>query len=399
MKKTVICLLTHEYPPMPGGVGVSCQRIGKLLSQNGFDVHISILKKHHCPVLVGENITSFKDGEVTIHEILFSQDISKKDEQKAITVSELGFLNYKVNIDALLSMQLLHKKFKFEALNALFLTHVSMLATLVAKLENIPLMVSIRGNDIGKNIFSPHFLPQLQYVLSNADVVTSVSTDLLKVAKTICPLKKSFVVNNSFDWSRLNNFKTPEKKYEGIVIGSVGIFRYKKGIPQLLKALENVRFPNDNWKLLLVGDYLSEEEKQYHQHFLDSCHFSSRIHITGMVDPNKVFEYLAEMDIFVAPSLFSEGCPNTVLEAMAMKKAIIASDAGAIPEIIQHEKTGIIYHQADISELTHHLQLLIDEPSLRKKLGDEAHSKLKGINQDNEWHGWNKAFNSLLENN
>lgn len=80
---------------------------------------------------------------------------------------------------------------------------------------------------------------------------------------------------------------------------------------------------------------------------------------------------LAEADIFVFPSL-SEALPNAVLEAMAAGLPIVASDVGGIPELISHERTGLLVAPGHPAALAASLLRVMTEPALAARLGHAA---------------------------
>lgn len=73
---------------------------------------------------------------------------------------------------------------------------------------------------------------------------------------------------------------------------------------------------------------------------------------------------LAAMDIFVLPSL-SEGLPLSLLEAMAARRAVVASAVGGIPEVIEHRRNGMLVPPANAAELAKNILALLDAPELR----------------------------------
>ena len=84
-------------------------------------------------------------------------------------------------------------------------------------------------------------------------------------------------------------------------------------------------------------------------------------------------DLLAESSIFVLPTL-NDNFPIAVIEAMFSGKAIITSECGGIPEMIRHEKTGLICQPGNSRELAAALVSLITDQSLRERLGKEAKS-------------------------
>jgi glycosyltransferase involved in cell wall biosynthesis len=79
-------------------------------------------------------------------------------------------------------------------------------------------------------------------------------------------------------------------------------------------------------------------------------------------------------DIFVLPCVKSQTgehdiTPNAILEAMAMELPVVSTRTGAIPEIVIHQKTGLLIDPGDVTALSKALQTLIQDPDLRRKYG------------------------------
>ena len=66
------------------------------------------------------------------------------------------------------------------------------------------------------------------------------------------------------------------------------------------------------------------------------------------------------MDVLVLPSLFGEGMPMVILEAMANGVPVVATDIEGIPEVINHSQTGLIVPAGDATQLASELQNLIE---------------------------------------
>jgi glycosyltransferase involved in cell wall biosynthesis len=85
---------------------------------------------------------------------------------------------------------------------------------------------------------------------------------------------------------------------------------------------------------------------------------ASNLHFLGYVSDMRAF--YSAIDVLVLPSR-SEGCPNVVLEAMAMDTVVVASDAAGTVEVLRHGREGLVYPIADVSRLT----ALVDDLAAR----------------------------------
>jgi glycosyltransferase involved in cell wall biosynthesis len=96
-----------------------------------------------------------------------------------------------------------------------------------------------------------------------------------------------------------------------------------------------------------------------------------QVRFTGKIAPSEVAEHLATSDIFITAS-YSEGRPNSVLEAMAGALPVVATRIDAINEIINEGQQGRLFEPGDSAALAKILQELIADPDLRHRLGNAA---------------------------
>jgi len=82
--------------------------------------------------------------------------------------------------------------------------------------------------------------------------------------------------------------------------------------------------------------------------------------------------FYASVDIIVLPSR-SEGCPNVVLESMAMRRALVVSDSAGTREVVTDGVNGLMYPIGDVGALTAALRRLLDNPALRASLARRGH--------------------------
>jgi glycosyltransferase involved in cell wall biosynthesis len=155
-----------------------------------------------------------------------------------------------------------------------------------------------------------------------------------------------------------------------LLIGAVGSLEARKGHRYLLDALallsRNGLFP----RVLLAGE---GSQRQALQAQADAAGLAQRVTLLGgLADVRELFWAI---DIFVHPST-KEGLGVALLEAMACGQAVVASAAGGIPEIVEHERSGWLVAPGEASSLAQALAVLADSPQLRARMGEAARLRI-----------------------
>ena len=389
--KPKICITTIEFPPDIGGVGESVHRIAKMLTSKGYEVHVAVFRSSNRSV---PDETFRRAGyQTTVQEDIFVHRIQSSIRSEITELS--GYLS-----DIYFQLKLLNKKYQFNLFHAFFLIETGYVTTLLAKENDVPVINSVRGADLHKHIFSPKNHGPVSWVLDNSDWTTFVSRTLKKRANLISPNSK---IRSSAFWNSIApiNFEELPKppifnELSGLVIGTTGRFRGKKGIEYLLEACTKLSQEIDI-NLLLIGDFIAKE-KDYWEQELKNYDFGSRLKITGMNTRQETLAYLPYLDIFAIPSL-TDGCPNALLEAMSAGCAIVGSNADAIGEIIEDGVSGLLVNPASSEELAAALQDIADKPKLRKELGLAAKIKVEtDLAPAVELNNWLGIYQGLLDN-
>jgi len=155
---------------------------------------------------------------------------------------------------------------------------------------------------------------------------------------------------------------------ESFVVGMVGRLVSIKDHQTLLKAASLLFGSGIDVRVLLVG---SGPEREKLQGFAADV-LDGRVYFAG--DSSRVPEMLNAMDVFVLPSL-NEGMSNTLLEAMACGLAVLATNVGGNPEIIEDNINGGLFAPGDIEWLASKLKLLARDPALIHQLGTAARNR------------------------
>ncbi|MEM7115912.1 MAG: glycosyltransferase family 4 protein [Chloroflexota bacterium] len=399
MNGTSVCILTSQYPPQTGGLGHSTHRIANLLASQGINAHVVAFRKSATPVAFDEAITTTVEGNVTVHRVdVWNPGWNQVFDEAGKQLTESDVLT-RYNREIFDVINWLQNKYRFDLFHAFFLYPAGYIATAVAKYHGIKSIVSIRGNDIGKYVFDPLRMGFVKASLENADYVTSVASSLLDLASRAFVSGglngRSRVILNSINLGQAHAKSRPDLPLKGPVIGSIGLFRYKKGLLYLFKALAQLK-DDYEFTVLLAGDYFNAKEQKIHETYLAELGLADRTVLSGRFPHQDVYDYLQFFDILVYPSLFAEGCPLSMMEAMAMKRAIVAHRAGAIPEVITDQQNGLLLDQGDTASMVSAIRRLLEDAPLRKKLGEEAYKRIQELSPEREQAAWLAVYETVL---
>lgn len=139
-----------------------------------------------------------------------------------------------------------------------------------------------------------------------------------------------------------------------------------KGHVYLLQALHSLKAIRQDWVCWLVGDGEAEMDLR---HMTASQDLSEHVFFLGR--RQDVAALMRQADLFVLPSI-QDNHPFAVMEAQIAGKLVIVSDAGGIPEMVEHGVTGLVSEAGRSEQLLHHLQLGLDNESFRLQVGAQA---------------------------
>lgn len=148
-----------------------------------------------------------------------------------------------------------------------------------------------------------------------------------------------------------------------VFLGQLG---RRKGSADVLAALLRLK-DVDGWTATLAGDGAVEEARELAR----SSGLSSRVDVPGWLELAARDELLRESDVLVLPSR-AENLPMVILEAFAHGVPVVSTPVGAIPEVVEHGRNGLLVAPGDVSALAEALRRFIDDPSLARRMGEAA---------------------------
>jgi len=234
-------------------------------------------------------------------------------------------------------------------------------------------------NWLGKSAKMKFYKYLDKLLLNRFDKIVAVSDALKKeILESKIPSEKILVIDNGIDIDRFQPASgiNGMRKSLGIeddekTVGTVGRLIDEKGHEYLLKAAQEVLRNYPKAKFIIVGD---GHLRSNLESIAKELRLERNVIFTGI--RREIPAIIHAMDIFVMPSL-NEGLPFAILEAMAARRPVIASNVGAIPKLIQDGHTGLLIEPADAAQLSDSIIKLLRDEKKADLLAGNAYEKVK----------------------
>ena len=263
--------------------------------------------------------------------------------------------------------------------------------------HNIPAAYAMK-NISGKKILSLHGIFSQQIVELHGKTIGIISEkfehDALKWPDVITVISKEAYEHYSklgFDVKQIPNAidleslpKATDRRHEKQVIFA-GRLSKEKGIDTLV---EIGKLLSDDIHLIILGD---GPEKNKVSALAKS---KTNIHYLGYQPKEKTIPLIRGSDALIQPSIV-EGISSTILEAMACKTPIIATEVGGNKELLENNKTGILVEPDSCEKFLDKIQELFADKKRAKKIGENAFSKVQQYDWSNVGKEYLKIYSSL----
>ena len=212
----------------------------------------------------------------------------------------------------------------------------------------------------------------MQRIVSNRlDRIITVSHDSAREITHAfgVPPEKIRVVYNGLDSAEFAPLPGIPKKPKSLIFVGNSEDR-KKGLLYLLQALTYL--PEDITLTVVDG---GAPRRSYASMLTEKYGLGQRVHFTGKINPADLIRYYCRAEIAVVPSLY-EGFGFPAAEAMACELPVIASTAGALPEVVGNDGATLQVPPRDARAIAQAVLRLIDKPDLRERMGKAARQRV-----------------------
>jgi glycosyltransferase involved in cell wall biosynthesis len=167
--------------------------------------------------------------------------------------------------------------------------------------------------------------------------------------------------------------RAPDDCVRVFYLGNIGA---GKGIYDILEAARRLKGQGISpFKVVLAGPFNDRREEQRVRAMVANYRLEETIVFLGTVYERKKEAAFLEADVFVLPS-YSEGMPQSLLEAMAYGLPVVVSNVGGIPEVVCDGQEGLMIKPGDIDGLCRALKQLIESVECRQRMGAAARHRM-----------------------
>ncbi len=374
MKIGIVC-----YPTF-GGSGVLATELGLGLAKKGHLIHFITYRRP-------ARLNTFQEN-VYFHEVSpFDYPLFEFKPYDTTLTSKL------VDVVTYEKLDLLHVHYAIPHATIGYLAK----KILLKRGRYVPVVTTLHGTDITLVGIDNSFAPVVEFGINESDVVTAVSQSLKKQTEDLFDIDKEIEVIYNFinfeRFSRTNkeHFRKAIAPDGEKILVHVSNFRKVKRVEDVINIFAKVlaKMPA---KLLLVGD---GPERVHLEELCRAMEICDEVRFLGNQDA--VEEILAIADLLLIPSE-KESFGLAALEAMACQVPVISSDAGGLPEVNIHGKTGYISPVGDVENMAAQSISLLQNPELLQEFRQNALEQAKRFDISKVILDYERIYQKALEN-
>jgi glycosyltransferase involved in cell wall biosynthesis len=262
---------------------------------------------------------------------------------------------------------------------------VKPLGALAAQISGVPCVLHVRNlheRPVPVTFYgSVARLPCVRHIIANSEA-SAVPY------RAVAPHKVT-VVHNGVDLEEYATSNSPGKAVvagafrrrfelgDAVLVGFTGNLIPRKGVDTLIRAAAEVLRRRENVIVVVLGRVPLGSPEDYgarYQALAAELEVADRIRFLGFVDD--VRSAVADWDILVLPST-QEPFGRSIIEAMALQTAVIASRVGGIPEIIEDGTHGLLVEPGNVAQLAERIEMLVDSPASRERLARAGRARIE----------------------
>ncbi len=327
----------------------------------------------HCVSTSGDHVNKIKDNGFYFHNIPIARKISPITNLKSIMLM--------VKLFKMLKPDIVHVHTPVAAV----------LGRIAAKIANVPTIIYTAHGFYFHEGMSPKSYKRY-YMIEKyigrffTDYIFTQSEEDFEVAKkgkflpnskknNYLHISNGIDLDSDFNISNIdqNNIRNIRKKHNiqdtDIVVSFVGRLVKEKGIIDLLNSYKYIK---SNVKFIIIGSLPDSERDNEAIKIVNSFKDNKNIIFTGQI--SNINEYLYISDIYCLPS-YREGMPRSIIEAMAMKNAVIATNIRGSREEVLHNLSGYLVETNSSKEIAFYIDKLSKDKELMESFKEYGYKR------------------------
>jgi glycosyltransferase involved in cell wall biosynthesis len=255
-------------------------------------------------------------------------------------------------------------------------------AVMAARKLHLPSVITMHGGDVYVNPEQGYDFPTRWYVrpalrwtLRHAGALTAITEDCRQHAlRAGAPAEHIRLVFNGTDLRRFSpaeNGNRGDPRFGPHMVFACRQLFPRKGIRFLLEAGAELKSQFPDLKIVLAGDGFERPELA---RLAAELGIASDVTFLGWVPNVELPQYYRAAAVSVIPSL-EEGFGIPAAEAMGCEVAVVASDAGGLPEVVENGVTGIVVPRGDAKALAQAIGSLLADPQRRRVMGQAGRER------------------------
>ena len=364
-----VCIITPRYAPnIQGGGEISCSLLARELS-NYVDVEV---------VSFDGNVTSV--SEVDGVKVIRKKPIAPHELKTPVNLQAYHFLKKKIN-----DYDIFHT-YNHDLMPAVgLLTRFHKIKS-VATLNGAVYSSSQGGWYYGyKNSLNPKVKLEGAFIISRNKLMLQAIRNI-NVFTTLCPFYREKFVEDGFPLEKIRvipnmldrNFVPSEKEEsDSVRMLYIGNFRWRKGIDILISAYSMLEEQDVELTITGYSGYGMDKEKI--ENLINKVKPKNEVKLLDRVPYEKVPELYSKADIFIQSYRYPEPVGRTLLEALESGVCVITTGNDYYSPIIKDMRDGVLIYPCTAEMLSEKMQMLIDNPDLRRKLANNGQRRVREV--------------------
>lgn len=269
-------------------------------------------------------------------------------------------------------------------------------SSFIKKLKSISI-ISFRGQDIVvRPIEDNDWRESLKDIFSHCDYLHFVSNYLRQEGiKLGAPPERSLVIypGIDLDFYQPSHDRIHPEAERPLTLITVGRLVWQKGHISALKAVKALVDKGYNIHYSIVGD---GDERVHLAFRARELGIGDIVQFFGTQPPDQIKQLLASSDIYLQPSVTESICV-AAMEAGAMELPVIASKVGGLPELVEHNITGLLVPPDNPVALAEAIMILADDKNKRLEMGKQGRIKIeREFSLEREAKEWVELYKKAL---